>query len=170
MIPVVLFVGRSNTGKTTLIEGVIRCLKARNYRVGAVKHTGHPVEMDREGTDSWRFSEAGSDITVVASPGGLMVTRRWDHEIPLERIVDQYGRDLDILIVEGYKESRFPKIEVFRSDLCEAPLFREGNGGMNYLAVASDVPLEGDIPVLPVDDHEAICGFIVERLLERRDS
>ncbi|UCG37764.1 MAG: molybdopterin-guanine dinucleotide biosynthesis protein MobB, partial [bacterium] len=62
---------RSGTGKTTLMESVTRHLRERGWEVGAVKHSGHHVQLDREGTDSWRLSQAGSTVTVIAAPGLL---------------------------------------------------------------------------------------------------
>ncbi len=62
MIPAVHFVGKSGTGKTTLIETVVQKLKERGYRVAVIKHAHHGFEMDKPGKDSWRFGQAGSDM------------------------------------------------------------------------------------------------------------
>ncbi|UCF31470.1 MAG: molybdopterin-guanine dinucleotide biosynthesis protein B [bacterium] len=169
MIPTVLFVARSETGKTTLIEGVIGRLASMGYRVGALKHAGHPVKMDTDGTDSWRFSEAGSDVTIVTSPSGIMLTRRWQEEMPLEGIIAEFGRDLDILLVEGYKGTSFPKIEVFRSETGADLLCRGEQNDPALVALAADIPLDEDVPVFSIDDHGSIARFLVERFLKKQD-
>ena len=61
-IPVVCFVGRKNSGKTTLMEKIIAGLKAAGHRVGAVKHDVHRFETDHPGKDGWRFPAAGKKI------------------------------------------------------------------------------------------------------------
>ena len=65
MIPIVSIVGRSNTGKTTLIEGIIPELKKQGYRVATIKHNRHGFEVDHEGKDSWRHRRAGAAMTVL---------------------------------------------------------------------------------------------------------
>ena len=166
MVPIVLFVGRSDTGKTTLVEGVIRCLKSMGYCVGALKRASHEVEMDHEGTDSWRFARAGADITLLASPDGVMVSRKCEEEMSLEMIAAQYARDVDILLVEGYKGAGLPKIEVHRSEVDLRLLCRGPEQDQALAAVASDLPLDLDVPVFHIDDHASIGRFIVERFMK----
>ena len=66
-IPVFAFAACPGTGKTTLIEKIVRELTARGLRVGVIKHDGHDFEIDREGKDSWRFTQAGAKVSVIAS-------------------------------------------------------------------------------------------------------
>jgi len=165
VIPIVLFVAPSGTGKTTLVEGVIRCLKERGFRVGALKHTSHRLKFDHEGADSWRFTRAGAQLTVISSPDELALVQKTEMELPLENIVEKYFRDVDILLVEGYKAGRRAKIEVFRDVKGAGLISRGGQNDPDLVAVASDVELDLDVPVLPLDDPDAVADFIIERFL-----
>lgn len=157
---------RAGTGKTTLLESLVPLLKGKGYRVGAVKHTRHEAEVDREGSDSWRISGAGADVTVLAARGMLSVFTSLE-DPPLELCLDAASKGTDIVLVEGFKEMPIPKIELFREGHTDA-LFcmgREGEAHDPHLvAVASDIPLELDVPVLNLNDPLEICGFIVERI------
>ncbi len=66
--PIVSFVGNSNSGKTTLLEMVVIELKLKEYRVVVIKHSPHGFDIDQPGKDTWRLTQAGSDIVVVSSP------------------------------------------------------------------------------------------------------
>jgi len=165
VIPIVLFVARSGTGKTTLLEAVIRNVKGQGFNVGALKHTSHSLKLDREGTDSMRFTGAGANIMVISSPDELALVRKTDQELPLERIVEQYFSGVDILLVEGYKAGRYSKIEVFRGEAGKDLICRGEQNDPDLIAVASDVELDLDVPVLPLDDPGAVADFIIERFL-----
>ena len=67
-IPAIGFAAYSGTGKTTLIEKLVMTLKAQGCRIAVIKHDAHRFEIDREGKDSWRFTRAGADITLLSSP------------------------------------------------------------------------------------------------------
>ena len=86
MVPVVSFVGRSNSGKTTLLEKVIRALKLRGYRVAVIKHSHHDFDLDQTGKDTWRFAQAGSDAVVISSPQKLALIKKTDHDANLEEL------------------------------------------------------------------------------------
>lgn len=153
-IPVYSFVAYSGTGKTTLLEKLIRELKGRGYRVAAVKHDAHEFKVDRPGKDSWRLTQAGADVTVVASAthAAIMENRPLDTETLLSRITD-----VDLILTEGYKHGAYPKIGLFRQ-ASGKPLPQTADG---YLAVLSDTPLQTDAPVLPLDDTAALADFIL---------
>ncbi len=117
MIPIVSIVGRSNTGKTTLIEGIIPELKKQGYRVATIKHNLHGFDVDREGKDSWRHRRAGASTVVLAAPRFIVVFDEPDREYDIKGIAENYIKDRDIIITEGFKGNPLPKIEVFRSAL-----------------------------------------------------
>ncbi|MEZ4483122.1 MAG: molybdopterin-guanine dinucleotide biosynthesis protein B [Syntrophotaleaceae bacterium] len=168
MKPAVLSVAaKSGTGKTTLVVKLISELKQRGYRVGAVKHDGHGFSMDKEGKDSWRFTEAGSDITMVTSSDKIAMIRQNPdrQEPPLQETIARYFDDVDIVITEGFKKNDLPKIEVHRRECRSELLYRGENNDPNLLAVASDEPLVLDVPVFDLDDTIAICDLIETRLL-----
>lgn len=156
---------RSGTGKTTLMEAMVKRLKGKGYRVGVVKHSGHEVSFDREGSDSWRLTRAGSDVTVLAARGFLAVLRAVDRP-SLDTAFLEASSGTDIVLVEGFKEMAVPKIEVYRSAHCHELCCRGERGiDPHLVAVASDVPLDLDVPVLDLNDHDEIFGFILKRIL-----
>ena len=166
---VVAFIaGRSGTGKTTLMEALVAVLKGNGYRVGTVKHSRHEAAMDKEGSDSWRFTQAGADITVLAAKGQLAVLRNIDQP-SLEDALLEASSGTDIVLVEGFKEMNVPKIEVYRSGYSDGLYSRQDKHQDPYLiAVASDIPLEVDVPVLDLNDPDSVCEFIVERIIKGR--
>lgn len=115
MVPVISIVGKTNSGKTTLIEKIIPELKNRGYRVGTIKHDAHEFEIDREGKDSWRMTKAGADTVVIASSKKMGVVKKLDSEKSIDEITELLLKDVDIVITEGYKKQNKPKIEVTRS-------------------------------------------------------
>lgn len=164
--PVVSVVAKSGTGKTTLLEKLIAELKGRGYRVGAVKHDAHSFDIDREGKDSWRLTQAGAATTVITSPAKVAVVKMNAAAEPtLAQTIECYFGDVDIVLTEGFKKSAMPKIEVHRAERSATLLCRGEEHDPTLLAVASDEPLELDVPVFGINDAPAICDFIVARFL-----
>jgi molybdopterin-guanine dinucleotide biosynthesis protein B len=158
-------VGKSDSGKTTLIEKLIPELKRRGYRVGVVKHAHHGFEMDRKGKDSYRHRKAGADAVMIASPGQIAMIKdspgeSLDHLVP-------YFEDMDLLITEGFKSDRAPKIEVFRSPRHQHPACLNDN---TMIAMVSDTPFDSELPRFELDDVEAIADFIVSVFLSNEKS
>ncbi len=166
---VVAFVAASSgTGKTTLMEALVIRLKEKGYRVGAVKHSGHDAAIDKEGSDSWRFTRAGTDVTVLAAKGQLAVLRTIKQPT-LDDALLEASSGTDIVLVEGFKEMPVSKIEVYRSGHSEEIYCRGDKGPDPYLvAVASDISLDLDVPVLNLNDPDEVCEFIVERIIKGR--
>ncbi len=170
ILPPVLSIiaAQSNTGKTTLIEGLIHYLKKRKYRIGVIKHDAHRFEIDKKGKDSYRFSHAGADTVVLSSAEKLAMIKNLDYNMDLETILPLFS-DTDIVIIEGYKENAFSKIEVFREKVGGNLLYHTtGFSKENILAVASDVSLDLPIPVLDLNCIETIGTFIEEQILKGR--
>jgi molybdopterin-guanine dinucleotide biosynthesis protein MobB len=161
----VSFVAKSGTGKTTLLEKVIAELKARGYRVGAIKHDAHTFEIDYPGKDSHRLTVAGADTMLIASPDKLALVKRHPASPPIEELLDVYFGDVDIVITEGFKKSGLPKIEVHRKERSPTLLCRGAEHDPTLLAVDSDEPLELDVPVLDLNNPRQIADFVVERFL-----
>lgn len=161
MPSVISFIGRSGVGKTTLIENIIPELKAKGHRVAVIKHTPHGFDMDTKGKDSWRFSQAGADIVAVSSLDRLCIIQQTLEEISLEQIISTLESQVDLILVEGYKHSQFPKIEVVRPPISSNILF----GPQNIEAVVSDQQLPLDIPQFRFQETRAIANFIIERLI-----
>jgi molybdopterin-guanine dinucleotide biosynthesis protein MobB len=164
VIPIVSIVGRSNTGKTNLIEKLIIELRRRGYRVGTIKHNSHGFDIDHEGKDSWRHKKAGAQVTVIASPHRIAVIEDVNRDYELSELMDHYIRDVDIILSEGFKKNPHPKIEVVRSGLKHEPLCTRED---NLIAVASDQPLERGVPCLDINDAGRIVDLIEGRFLKR---
>ncbi len=155
MPPVITIVGNSNSGKTTLIETLIPDLKRRGYRVGTIKHAHHGFSMDQKGKDTYRHRAAGADMVLAASPGQIALVKSLP-EISLDSLLP-YFQDMDIVLVEGFKQEKKPKIEVFRSQIHQTPLFPEDE---LLVAVVTDSPYSARVPVLQFEDIQAICDLI----------
>jgi molybdopterin-guanine dinucleotide biosynthesis protein MobB len=156
----------SGTGKTTLMEALVGCLKEKGYRVGAVKHSRHDAFIDKEGSDSWRFTRAGTEVTVLAAKEQLAVFRA-TKQPSLDDALLEASSGVDIVLVEGFKDLPVPKIEVYRSGHSEDLYSRGGKYTDPYLvAVASDIPLDLDVPVLNLNEPDEVCEFIIERFLK----
>ena len=162
-IPIVSIVGKSNTGKTTLLEKLIAELVGRGWRVATIKHNKHGFNIDHEGKDSYRHKKAGAHITVVSSPNQLAFIQDVDHDHSFEEIRDKFITDADIILTEGLKVNDYPKIEVFRAEL-KRELISAKDG--NLLAVASDVQLDVDVPCLDINEPKAIADFIENKFLK----
>ena len=163
MIPIVSIVGRSNSGKTTLIEKLILELIRRGYRVATIKHNIHGFEIDHEGKDSWRHKMAGAQVTVIASPHRVAVVEDVSRDYTLAELRDHYIRDVDIVLSEGYKKNPHPKIEVFRSELKHDPLCTKED---NLVAIVSDQPVERGVPCLDINNIQGIADLIEDKFLK----
>lgn len=162
--PVVCFVGRKNSGKTTLMEKVIAALAAAGHRVAAVKHDAHRFEIDRAGKDSYRFREAGAEAVVVSSPQMTAVVLRHREEPALESILARFVSGMDIVLAEGYKASPFPKIEVHRKATGEPLLYPPPRG---LIAVATDETVDTAVPQLDIHDPLSLVELIRKNYLRR---
>jgi len=99
--PIISIVGKSNSGKTVLVEKLIKELKKRGFRIGIIKHAHHGFTLDKKGKDSWRHKEAGADTVVVLSPNMLTMVK--DHEDESIDAHKKYFMDMDLVITEGFK-------------------------------------------------------------------
>ena len=166
-IPVIGFVAPSGTGKTTLIRQLVPLLGQRGLGVGYLKHSHHQVEVDRPGKDSYEIRAAGA-VQVLLATG-----ERWI----MQSVQPQPGPDpelaamlalfdprrVDLILVEGFKFSAYPKLEVHRAALAKPYLYPEDP---NIRALISDAPPPaGDHPpLLPLDDPAAIIDYLLSLL------
>src|SRR3990172_7394920 len=147
-VPVISIVGRSNSGKTTLIVKLVKELKSRGYKVATIKHSHHHFELDTEGKDSWLHTQAGADAVVVASQNMMGIMRQSPKEPSLAEIINTYLQDVDIIIVEGYKAEAVPKIEVFRSEISTELVCKNDK---NIIAVVGDKQPSVGVPFFHID-------------------
>lgn len=155
-VPVICVVGRSKSGRTTLMEKLIRELKRRGYRVGTIKHHSHAgFEVDQPGKDTWRHAQAGSDHVVIAAPDKVASIRRVEREPGLYELAAAMT-DVDVILAEGYLRSGLHRIEVVRAARSSEPLCKADK----LLAVATDVPLASDVPCFVLDDAVGLADLI----------
>lgn len=159
MIPVVSVVGYSNSGKTTLLVKIIKELKSRGFKVATIKHHHKEVDIDKPGKDTWRHAQAGADTVVLASPSKVAIIKQNPREMSLDEIIENIS-DVDIIITEGFKREKKPKIEVYRSSVHEHLI----TPVEELLAVASDTEFSG-VPCFDLDEPGALVDFLIERYL-----
>lgn len=160
-IPVISVVGRSKTGKTTLLEKLIPELKRRGYRVATIKHHSHPgFDIDQPGKDTWRHAQAGSDHVIIAAPDKVASIRPVEREPTLDELVAAIT-GVDIVLTEGYKRANKPKIEVVRAERGAGPICPMEE----LLAVAADAPLSLPVPCFDWNDAAGLADLIEARFL-----
>ena len=154
--------GYSGSGKTTLIEQLIPRLTARGLRVSVIKHAHHSFDIDRPGKDSYRHREAGASEVMLtgAQRWALLHELRDEAEPSLEEYLRHFS-PCDLVLVEGFKYEAVPKLEVHRPANGKPPLWPENE---HVVAVASDEPVKTHLPVLDLNDVEAIACFVVDTL------
>lgn len=152
-------IGYKNAGKTTLVERLTAHFTAQGLRVATVKHAHHAFDLDQPGKDTHRHRSAGAGQVILATATRwvLMTELRGAPEPPLADLIARLD-PCDIVLVEGYKRDRHPKIEVHRA-AAGHPLIAPGDPTVR--AVASDLTLKLDRPLLPLDDIAAIAAFVL---------
>lgn len=157
------FAGYSGSGKTTLIENVIPRMVTAGLKVSLIKHTHHGFDIDRPGKDSYRHREAGCSEVLLVSD------ERWAlmHELrgaPEPQLTEQLAllSPCDLVLVEGYKASPIPKLEVHRPVHGQPAMYPDNR---SIVAVASDAHIDTTLPLWDINDYDGITDFIL-RFLE----
>jgi molybdopterin-guanine dinucleotide biosynthesis protein B len=160
MRSVISLVGKSSSGKTTLMEKLITELKQRGYKVAIVKHSHHADDLDTSKKDTWRFTQAGSELSAINSLDHLAIYRRMDHFFDPQEISSFILWDYDIILTEGFKGSPYPKIEVHRGEQGKE-LLTDTN---LLLAVVTDEPLTVNVPQFSHSDVAGVADLIEKRI------
>ena len=152
--------GFSGSGKTTLIEKLVPRLVNAGLRVSLIKHAHHDFDIDQPGKDSWRHRMAGCTEVLVSSARrwALMHELRNEPEPGLEALLQRLSPS-DLVLVEGYKHTPMPRIEVHRRGGNRPLLYLEDP---NVIAIATDELLDTAVTQFPIDDVEAIAGFVLK--------
>lgn len=162
-VPLIGFAARSGTGKTTLLCRLIPWLNQQGLRVGLIKHAHHEFEVDKPGKDSYELRKAGASPVMLSSSHRRAVIT--EHAQPCDpslneelRFMDQDA--VDLLLVEGFKQDPFPKLELHRPALGQTPLYPQDPW---IIAIASDAELTPSppIPCLDLNDPEQIGKFLL---------
>lgn len=155
--------GYSGMGKTTLLERLVPALRARGLVVSLIKHSHKAIEIDRPGKDSYRLREAGCSEVILLGEGrwALMHELRGAPEPELDYLLGRL-QHCDLVLVEGFKEGAFPKLEVWRSALGKTTLWPQWPG---IVGIASDSApvLQGAAQpaVLDLADTPAVADFVL---------
>ncbi len=162
-IPILGFAAFSGTGKTTLLTQLIPVLANRGLRVGLIKHSHHNFQIDQPGKDSFQLRQAGaSPVMIVSSHRRAIITEIMPAKEPILDEQLQYfdQSELDLLLVEGFKAEKFPKIELHRPSL-EKPILYPNDP--NIIAIASDCPLPipDYLTQLDINQPQMIADFIL---------
>lgn len=160
---IISIIGKSESGKTTLLEGLITQLKQRGYKVAVIKHAAEDFELDTVNKDSWRFHQAGSEVSAISSTWKLAVIKNLEHDLGPQEISQFIGSDYDLILTEGFKQSSHPKIEVHRKaqgkELLSPP--------EQLLAIVTDEPLEVAAPQFSKDEVPKIADLIINTMLDQ---
>jgi len=164
--PVISIVAmQSGTGKTTLIENLIKVFKRKKYRLGILKHDAHKFEIDYEGKDTWRFAQAGADQVMISSKTKIALVEKLEQEKNITELISSF-KNVDLIIIEGFKNNNYPKIEVHRKEINSQLVFGNPLFATNtFLAIASDEPLKINIPLLDLNDVNSIADFIEKKIM-----
>lgn len=159
---IITIVGKSNSGKTTLLEKLIAHLTDRGHRIGSVKHAHDGFEMDKEGKDSWRHRKAGARATLVITQNEVAIVK--DDKTGYVEKMRSYLSDMDLILAEGFKKQNLPKIEVFRTgSVHKEPLCMEDE---NLIAFVTDSDYKPEAPLFGLEDICQIADFIESNFLK----
>ncbi|MEE2655192.1 MAG: molybdopterin-guanine dinucleotide biosynthesis protein B [Pseudomonadota bacterium] len=152
------FVGWSGSGKTRLIVKLLPILIERGYTVSTIKHAHHNFDVDKPGKDSFEHRKAGASEVMIASEKRWALMREHRGAIepnPVTLIAKM--KPVDIILIEGFKKYKHPKLEVYRSHLAKPLLHPEDP---DIIGIASDQALKATIKRLDIEDFHAIADFI----------
>ena len=159
---IIKFIGYSGSGKTTLIEKIVKKLSSEGIRVATIKHDVHGLDIDKVGKDSYRYSQAGAQISAVSSPD--LTVYKVHKKLTLDEIISNI-KDVDVIIIEGYSsDGDYPTISVARKETCKGV-----KGDLHKLvAVVSDYSKDElnkigyDGEMYDINDLDSIIRHITE--------
>ena len=151
--------GWKNAGKTGLMERLVTEITGRGLTVSTVKHAHHTFDVDHPGKDSYRHRHAGASEVILASRNRIahMIELRGAGEPTLDELLARLA-PVDLVLVEGYKRDRHPKIEAYRAETGNPLIAHEDP---TVRAVASDTALTLDRPIFDLNDTVGVADFIL---------
>ncbi|KHT63788.1 molybdopterin-guanine dinucleotide biosynthesis protein MobB [Photobacterium gaetbulicola] len=160
-LPILGFAAWSGTGKTTLLEAMLPKLVELGIRVAVIKHAHHNFDIDKEGKDSYRLRKAGAGQMLISSRyRRAMITETPEEEATLPQLIAELDLNaLDLVLVEGFKQLSFPKIELHRKEIGKPWLFPEDS---NIIAVAANVAAQTKLPQLDINDLDKLTQFVAD--------
>lgn len=168
-IPLLGFAAFSGTGKTTLLEQLIPCLTKQGLSIAMVKHSHHDIEMDKAGKDSYRLRKAGACQLLLAGTTRSILFNEYGAKQD-KKLIDQLNllslNELDLVLVEGYRDEIFNKIELHRVGLNKPLLFKTDQ---STIAVACDESIDtGSLPLLDLNNIEEISHFVLSLIKKKQ--
>ncbi|NLW91074.1 MAG: molybdopterin-guanine dinucleotide biosynthesis protein B [Syntrophomonadaceae bacterium] len=162
LIPIISFFGYSNSGKTTVVANLTKILSGQGYRIAAIKHAAHGYDVDIPGKDSWQLFNAGAQKVLVVGLESITTHERIERDLSLQSILDRLQADenIDLILVEGFKNEPGPKIQVIRDQDAVFP-----DGDVDLIATVSDGPFRDDVPYYPYGQLELLAEFLAEKYL-----
>jgi molybdopterin-guanine dinucleotide biosynthesis protein B len=157
--------GFSGAGKTTLVEGLVRALRAKGLRVSVIKHARHGFDIDHPGKDSHRHREAGAFEVLVASNRRMALQREFEVEVDLSvhQMLAELYDGVDWVLVEGFKHSDLLKLEVWRPEAGKAPVYPDDDFVVGIVTNAADRLPEATLrPVMDLDDPATVAQWLVD--------
>jgi molybdopterin-guanine dinucleotide biosynthesis protein B len=154
---ILLVVGKKKVGKTTLIENLVTGLVTRGRRIGSMKYTTQDHQFDTPGKDSFRHAQAGAESTLILSPTKIALFSRTLRRKRFEELLDFVFADCDLVIGEGFKNSTFPKIEVFDTEKHSGLLCSSED---DLIAVVGDVDPSLKVPYFPRNQRDSLIEFV----------
>lgn len=155
---------KSNTGKTTFIQGIVPELTRRGYKIMTLKYSCYDFNIDYEDTDSYKHFNSGAVRTVLVGPQKCAVIEETKGHKELYKIVNSYN-DVDLIITEGFRDINEPTIEIIRECMTKniiTPI-------RNLMAIVTDIDkLDTTAPIYDINDYSRICDLIENKLLNKR--
>jgi len=156
---VFIFVGHSGSGKTTLIEKLLHELKKQKVRTGTIKHAHHKVQLDTPGKDSWRYKQAGAEMSMLVTTNELQLIADSREQRDPEQIAKRFMGEVELVLAEGFSQAQGKKIEVLRRECSAVPRCKVEDG---LIAMATDVEeIYPQLPHFELDDIRGIVRFML---------
>tara|TARA_B100000579_G_C22434176_1_gene666725 strand:- start:138 stop:623 length:486 start_codon:yes stop_codon:yes gene_type:complete len=161
MTKVIGIVGWKDVGKTFFVTEIINLLVQKGYKVGTIKHAHHNFDIDKPGTDSFKHRQSGASQVIISS------SKRWakiientnKNEKKLKELLLEFN-DIDVIIVEGFKEENHPKIEIISKNSKIV-----NNKIKNLVAIVTDEKIDSNLPLFMRNDVESLTKFIIDKFL-----
>jgi molybdopterin-guanine dinucleotide biosynthesis adapter protein len=171
--PMVSIVGRKHSGKTTLVVRLVAELVRRGHRVTTIKHGSHTFNLDPAATDTYRhYHEGNADKVAMIAPDKFALVERWSDEVGPEEIAARHMGDADLVVCEGFTRSALPKIEIYRREAHQKPVWDpQASAASTWRAIVTDADdFRAPVPIFRLSDArwlDELAAFVERDLMSR---